>query len=200
MKIAATVTTALIVAAVAPVAVSGFANPATKIASGVRTATTLHGYLDDLSKELYQPVDQPEGDDSHQATDLDKKQVDRYGVGNWNDYVEFDEFDGGDGQMGVAGDGNKVSQKQRQKERERERDGKEWRREEGKEWRTDFSLRTILSTQICLCQSMRCRVGDCTGMYLDTHSYVLSLSPLSLFPPSPHLFDSLAASTCLVFV
>ena len=122
MKIAATVTTALIVAAVAPVAVSGFANPATKIASGVRTATTLHGYLDDLSKELYQPVDQPEGDDSHQATDLDKKQVDRYGVGNWNDYVEFDEFDGGDGQMGVAGDGNKVSQKQRQKERERERE------------------------------------------------------------------------------
>ncbi len=35
------------------------------------------------------------------------EEVDRYGPGNLADYVEFDEFDGGDGQMGVAGDGQK---------------------------------------------------------------------------------------------
>ena len=37
-----------------------------------------------------------------------KEDVDRFGVGDWDSYVEFNEFDGGDGQMGVAGDGNKV--------------------------------------------------------------------------------------------
>jgi hypothetical protein len=39
---------------------------------------------------------------------MDKAKVDRLGPGDWSTYVEFDEFDGGDGQMGVAGDGKKV--------------------------------------------------------------------------------------------
>ncbi len=34
---------------------------------------------------------------------MQKDQVQNAGVGNWDQYVEFEEFDGGDGQMGVAG-------------------------------------------------------------------------------------------------
>lgn len=37
---------------------------------------------------------------------MSKGEVDRFGPGNLNDFVDFDEFDGGDGQMGVAGDGS----------------------------------------------------------------------------------------------
>lgn len=71
------------------------------------TSTRRYGYLDDLSKELYAP----DGSSSREEVDtqkmnLDKEKIDRYGVGSWDDYVDFgDEFDGGDGQMGVAGDG-----------------------------------------------------------------------------------------------
>ena len=68
----------------------------------------LYGYLDDLSSELYgedgNPVPEEE---TREATQMKQEDVANFGVGNWNDYVEFDEFDGGDGQMGVAGDGNK---------------------------------------------------------------------------------------------
>ena len=69
--------------------------------------TSLHGYLDDLSKELYaeDPNPVPE-EDTKEATDMKAEDKDRFGVGNWEGYVEFNEFDGGDGQMGVAGDGN----------------------------------------------------------------------------------------------
>lgn len=71
--------------------------------------TTLNGYLDDLSNELRDtrnPNPIPE-DETREATRLDKDKVDRYSVGDWSGFVDFDEFDGGDGQMGVAGDGKK---------------------------------------------------------------------------------------------
>lgn len=42
---------------------------------------------------------------------MSKDQIDRYGPGSLQDFVDFDEFDGGDGQMGVAGDGNKGLEK-----------------------------------------------------------------------------------------
>jgi len=71
-----------------------------------RQTTVVKGYLDDLSDELYQEIDQPDvKKDSREANNLDKKDVDRYGPGNLDSFVDFEEFDGGDGQMGVAGDG-----------------------------------------------------------------------------------------------
>jgi len=71
-----------------------------------RQKTAVKGYLDDLSDELYQEVDQPDvAKDSREANNLNKKDVDRYGPGNLESFVDFDEFDGGDGQMGVAGGG-----------------------------------------------------------------------------------------------
>jgi hypothetical protein len=73
-----------------------------------RAATPLFGYLDDLSKELYSETNNPDIDATHANTDMAKDKVDRLGPGDWSTYVEFDEFDGGDGQMGVAGDGNNV--------------------------------------------------------------------------------------------
>lgn len=75
-------------------------------------ATFLQGYLDDLSKDLYgeDPNPNPE-EESREATAMNKEDVANFGVGNWDSYVEFDEFDGGDGQMGVAGDGNKSLEK-----------------------------------------------------------------------------------------
>lgn len=80
--------------------------------STTTTATTLYGYLDDLSKDLYSVSDNPDIEGStKEATDLDKEKVDRMGPGDWSTYVEFDEFDGGDGQMGVAGDGKKGLEK-----------------------------------------------------------------------------------------
>lgn len=75
----------------------------------------MQGYLDDLSRprpEVAQTEPEPwedeevEEDDSREATAMDKSQVDRFGPGTYSDFVEFNEFDGGDGQMGVAGDGN----------------------------------------------------------------------------------------------
>ena len=65
------------------------------------------GYLDDLSKELYAEEDTPDVEaQSRETTKMDKSQVASYGPGSFADYVDFNEFDGGDGQMGVAGDGN----------------------------------------------------------------------------------------------
>jgi len=63
------------------------------------------GYLDDLSGDLYGETDNPDLEKTREATDA--KETDRYGVQSWDEFVDFDEFDGGDGQMGVAGDGNK---------------------------------------------------------------------------------------------
>lgn len=74
--------------------------------------SSLWGYLDDLSNELYAPDDNPDiKGTSREATRLEQDKVSNAGVGDWGSYVEFDEFDGGDGQMGVAGDGNKGLEK-----------------------------------------------------------------------------------------
>ena len=73
---------------------------------------TLFGYLDDLSAELKQPDSNPvPEEESREANKMAKEDIDRAGPGSWDTYVEFDEFDGGDGQMGVAGDGNKGLEK-----------------------------------------------------------------------------------------
>jgi len=72
----------------------------------------LYGYLDDLSKDLYSIADNPDIENStKEATDLKKELIDRLGPGDWSTYVEFNEFDGGDGQMGVAGDGKQGLEK-----------------------------------------------------------------------------------------
>lgn len=64
------------------------------------------GYLDDLNNELYAEDATPDVDqDKRENNQMSKDQLDRFGPGNLNQFVEFEEFDGGDGQMGVAGDG-----------------------------------------------------------------------------------------------
>ena len=66
------------------------------------------GYLDDLSADLRQPDSDPiPEEESREANAMAKEDIDRAGPGSWDSYVEFHEFDGGDGQMGVAGDGSK---------------------------------------------------------------------------------------------
>jgi hypothetical protein len=68
----------------------------------------LQGYLDNLSSELYgeDPNPDPESE-SREATKMEKEKIERYGPGSWEGFVDFsNEFDGGDGQMGVAGDGS----------------------------------------------------------------------------------------------
>ena len=110
----------------------------------VSASTSLKGYLDDLTSELYGPDSNPNPEEeSREATKLDKSKISNFGVGSFEDYVvsvdvvvtvrdssivkvwhlislgspsyysqDFgDEFDGGDGQMGVAGDGNKGLEK-----------------------------------------------------------------------------------------
>jgi hypothetical protein len=68
----------------------------------------MYGYLDDLSKELYAPDGSSSMDEVDRSlTQMDKGKIDRYGAGSWEGFVDFDEFDGGDGQMGVSGDGKK---------------------------------------------------------------------------------------------
>ncbi|GMH78437.1 hypothetical protein TrST_g4755 [Triparma strigata] len=71
--------------------------------------TELKGYLDDLTEDI-KPTDEskkanPERD-SHEYNKLKPEDIDRFGPGTLGNFVDFDEFDGGDGQMGVAGDGN----------------------------------------------------------------------------------------------
>jgi hypothetical protein len=81
--------------------------PSTSFAS--RTLVITRGYLDDLSRELYSPDNNPDLEQTRDKTDA--KETDRYGVQSWDGFVDFDEFDGGDGQMGVAGDGAKGLEK-----------------------------------------------------------------------------------------
>lgn len=72
------------------------------------SVVVVRGYLDDLSQYVYDPnAGKDVVDDSREATMLDKDKVDRYGPGDLRQFVDFNEFDGGDGQMGVAGDGSK---------------------------------------------------------------------------------------------
>jgi len=77
-----------------------------------RTRTVaVGGYLDDLSKNMPQDEEEDPDADSYERTVMKKEQQDRFGPGNWDQFVDFNEFDGGDGQMGVAGDGSKGLEK-----------------------------------------------------------------------------------------
>jgi hypothetical protein len=70
--------------------------PASNKAFVPKTSTALNGYLDDLSKELYAPDSNPDVEgDLRENTRMDDKDKDRYGPGNWENFVDFDEFDGG---------------------------------------------------------------------------------------------------------
>mmetsp|Transcript_17390 Transcript_17390/g.21990 ORF Transcript_17390/g.21990 Transcript_17390/m.21990 type:complete len:323 (+) Transcript_17390:137-1105(+) len=72
------------------------------------SSVVLKGYLDDLSADLYKKDEKIDVEaDSREANQMSKDQLDRYGPGNLDQFVDFEEFDGGDGQMGVAGDGTK---------------------------------------------------------------------------------------------
>ncbi len=80
------------------------ANAFLPVAQRFTAPAILKGYLDDLG--AIGPEAEVEEDDSREATMMNTESVDRFGAGSWEGYVEFNEFDGGDGQMGVAGDGN----------------------------------------------------------------------------------------------
>lgn len=81
--------------------------------TSVPSSVVLKGYLDDLSKYTYDPeADVEEEDDSHEATNMPKELIDRFGPGDLSQFVDFTEFDGGDGQMGVAGDGQQGLEKE----------------------------------------------------------------------------------------
>ena len=72
-----------------PTLTMAFLSPSWKL----RQATAQRGYLDDLSNELYAP----DASSSREEVDtekmnLDKDQIDRYGVGSWEGFVDFDEF------------------------------------------------------------------------------------------------------------
>ena len=47
------------------------------------------GYLDDLSQYMGTPEEEPEEDDSREATKLESDKVDRGGVGDWSGFVDF---------------------------------------------------------------------------------------------------------------
>lgn len=75
-------------------------------AAGRQSTVVIKGYLDDLNAELYKEDATPDIDaDLRENNAMSKDQLDRFGPGNLDQYVDFEEFDGGDGQMGVAGDG-----------------------------------------------------------------------------------------------
>jgi hypothetical protein len=80
------------------------------VAHHAKPAVVLKGYLDSLGGAL-PPEEEVQEDDSYEATKLDKSKVSNYGVADWSSFVDFNEFDGGDGQMGVAGDGNSKLEK-----------------------------------------------------------------------------------------
>jgi len=75
--------------------------------TNTRSISSLKGYLDDLTSDLYgeDPNPVPE-EESRESTKMDKSKISNSGPGSFEDFVEFNEFDGGDGQMGVAGDGS----------------------------------------------------------------------------------------------
>jgi len=92
-----------------PFLIAGSANAAFVSNQPITTSTsTLRGYLDDFTEELAKPLEEANNPDleDREKLKLPRDQVDRFGPGNLDTYVDFDEFDGGDGQMGVAGDGN----------------------------------------------------------------------------------------------
>ena len=75
---------------------SGF-SPVSRVSQ--QRSLQLQGYLDDLSNEVYAPDPNPNPEEeSREATQMDKKDVTNFGAGSWETYVEFNTFDGGDGQ------------------------------------------------------------------------------------------------------
>ena len=81
-------------------------SPTMKVASS--STSSLMGYLDDLTEDLNAPDSNPiPEEEAREANVMAKDKIVGAGPGDWDSYVEFDEFDGGDGQMGVAGDGQK---------------------------------------------------------------------------------------------
>ena len=82
------------------------APPSTATSAASSTSSSLRNYLDALGE--VNPKDEEEEEKTREELNLKKEDVSNYGVGSWDSYVDFgDEFDGGDGQMGVAGDGIK---------------------------------------------------------------------------------------------
>lgn len=70
----------------------------TSSSSPTGTPTRVQGYLDDLSKDLYAPDANPDIiAESKASTDMNKESIDRYGPGDFSQFVDFNEFDGGDG-------------------------------------------------------------------------------------------------------
>jgi hypothetical protein len=66
-------------------------------------STRLRGYLDDLSKDLNAPDATPDVyAESKEFTDMSKDQIDRYGPGDFSQFVDFQEFDGGDGRKSLV--------------------------------------------------------------------------------------------------
>jgi len=87
--------------------IAGSANAFVNRAPNSLSSTTLRGYLDDFSEDLAKPIE-PEYDpdtEDREKLKLPSQDIVNAGPGNLETFVEFDEFDGGDGQMGVAGDG-----------------------------------------------------------------------------------------------
>lgn len=78
-----------------------------------RIGVVMRGYLDDLTRELNSAADNPDIEGTKkEVTNQKKEDIDRFGPAKWDKYADFgDEFDGGDGQMGVAGDGKKGLEK-----------------------------------------------------------------------------------------
>jgi hypothetical protein len=69
-----------------------------KVITPTTTTTQLYGYLEDMSKDLYGADPNPDIDaESREATQMPLKDVDRYGPSDFSQFVDFNEFDGGDG-------------------------------------------------------------------------------------------------------
>jgi hypothetical protein len=69
-----------------------------------KVSTALSGYLDNISSKPVEKFDDHEEDEdpekySREATKLAKEKVANFGVGDWSGFVDFNEFDGGDGQV-----------------------------------------------------------------------------------------------------
>jgi hypothetical protein len=68
---------------------TAFLAPLTPLST--RSGVRLNGYLDDLSKELYQEADEPDiENETREATKAKAGDVDRAGVGSWDKFVDFD--------------------------------------------------------------------------------------------------------------
>lgn len=77
-----------------------------------RTSPLPMGYLDNLSAELYAEDSSPDPEaESREATKTAKDRIANASADSFEGFVDFNEFDGGDGQMGVAGDGQKGLEK-----------------------------------------------------------------------------------------